>query len=257
MAYQYADIIIDISHEKVDRPFQYRIPTQLAEEITAGTCVTVPFGKGNSLRTGYVVGMGNTAEYDPSRIKEIAGIAPGSMSVQSQLIRLAWWMRERYGATMNQTLKTVLPVKEKIKPREKKTLHCLLNQEELEAAILAAQKRHYKARVRLLEAFRDNLDIPMEFARRELDLTLAAIRPMEEQGQLSVKVSCEKRGLNHAKLPRPAGQTVRLNEEQQTAVDRFCEDYETGKRETYLIHGVTGSGKTEVYMELMARVLRD
>ena len=47
MAYQYADIIIDISHEKVDRPFQYRIPTQLAEEITAGTCVTVPFGKGN------------------------------------------------------------------------------------------------------------------------------------------------------------------------------------------------------------------
>ncbi|MFQ8840850.1 MAG: hypothetical protein ACLR8P_07885 [Clostridium fessum] len=69
MAYQYADIIIDISHEKVDRPFQYRIPTQLAEEITAGTCVTVPFGKGNSLRTGYVVGMGNTVEYDPSRIK--------------------------------------------------------------------------------------------------------------------------------------------------------------------------------------------
>ena len=257
MAYQYADIIIDISHEKVDRPFQYRIPTRLAEEITAGTCVTVPFGKGNSLRTGYVVGMGNTVEYDPSRIKEIAGIAPGSMSVQSQLIRLAWWMRERYGATMNQTLKTVLPVKEKIKPREKKTLHCLLNQEELEAAILAAQKRHYKARVRLLEAFRDNLDIPMEFARRELGLTLAAIRPMEERGQLSVKVSREERGLNHAKLPRPAGQTVRLNEEQQAAVDRFCEDYETGKRETYLIHGVTGSGKTEVYMELMARVLRD
>ena len=257
MAYQYADIIIDISHEKVDRPFQYRIPTQLAEEIMAGTCVTVPFGKGNSLRTGYVVGMGNTAEYDPSRIKEIAGIAPGSMSVQSQLIRLAWWMRERYGATMNQTLKTVLPVKEKIKPREKKTLHCLLNQEELETAILAAQKRHYKARVRLLEAFRDNLDIPMEFARRELGLTLAAIRPMEERGQLSVKVSREERGLNHAKLPRPAGQTVRLNEEQQAAVDRFCEDYETGKRETYLIHGVTGSGKTEVYMELMARVLRD
>ena len=201
--------------------------------------------------------MGNTAEYDPSRIKEIAGIAPGSMSVQSQLIRLAWWMRERYGATMNQTLKTVLPVKEKIKPREKKTLHCLLNQEELEAAILAAQKRHYKARVRLLEAFRDNLDIPMEFARRELDLTLATIRPMEERGQLSVKVSREERGLNHVKLPRPAGQTVRLNEEQQAAVDRFCEDYETGKRETYLIHGVTGSGKTEVYMELMARVLRD
>lgn len=48
--------------------------------------------------------------------------------------------------------------------------------------------------MRLLEAFRDNLDIPMEFARRELGLTLAAIRPMEERGQLSVKVSREERG---------------------------------------------------------------
>ena len=188
MAYQYADIGLQIYPMKVDRPFQYRIPTRLAEEITAGTCVTVPFGKGNSLRTGYVVGMGNTAEYDPSRIKEIAGIAPGSMSVQSQLIRLAWWMRERYGATMNQTLKTVLPVKEKIKPREKKTLHCLLNQEELEAAILAAQKRHYKARG-------DPRGIPGQpgysdgICPTELDLTLTTIRPMEEQGQISVKVS--------------------------------------------------------------------
>ena len=58
MAYQYADIIIDISHEKVDRPFQYRIPTQLAEEITAGTCVTVPIPhQGDSWdRTGQYVG---------------------------------------------------------------------------------------------------------------------------------------------------------------------------------------------------------
>ena len=61
-------------------------------------------------------------------------------------------------------------------------------------AILAAQKRHYKARVRLLEAFRDNLDIPMEFARREFYRALAAIRPMEERGQLSVKVSVRNAG---------------------------------------------------------------
>ncbi len=257
MAYQYADIIIDISHEKVDRPFQYRIPESLAERILVGTCVTVPFGRGNSLRTGYVVELKNNAEYDPSLIKEITAIASDNMPVQSQLIKLAWWMREKYGATMNQTLKTVLPVKEKIKPREKKILHCLLNDSELENAIVDAMKKNYKARVRILESFRQNRDIPAELARRELSLTQSTISSMEKKGQLSVEVICEERGLNRSKMPLPTGRTVSLNKEQQAAVDRFCFDYEAGRRETYLIHGITGSGKTEVYMEMISRVLRD
>ena len=51
---RYADVIIDISHEKVDRPFQYRIPERMQEQLEAGMCVMVPFGSGNRLRRGYV-----------------------------------------------------------------------------------------------------------------------------------------------------------------------------------------------------------
>lgn len=56
MADRYADVIIDISHEKVDRPFQYKIPPELSEAVYPGVQVHVPFGKGNAERTGYVVG---------------------------------------------------------------------------------------------------------------------------------------------------------------------------------------------------------
>lgn len=257
MIYLYADVIIDISHEKVDRPFQYRIPTHLSDKITVGTCVSVPFGKGNSMRTGYVVELGNKALYAPERIKNIAGVAVENMPVQSQLIRLAWWMRKNYGATMNQALKTVLPVKEKIKPREKKTLRCLMNHDELDAAIAEAKKKSYKARLRILEAFKQSPNISMEFARRELALTQATVTSMEKQGQLCLDSVREERGLNRGKMPIHSGKTVHLNEEQQYAVDRFCSDYRSGKRETYLIHGITGSGKTEVYMEIMSHVLQD
>ena len=51
----YADVIIDISHEKVDRPFQYKIPEELKEKLAIGMGVFVPFGLGNTLRKGYVI----------------------------------------------------------------------------------------------------------------------------------------------------------------------------------------------------------
>ena len=122
MAEQYADIIIDISHEKVDRVFQYRIPEALAGEVTVGAQVDIPFGQGNSLRKGYVVGLTGTLSYPAEKLKEISAVRKEAVSVQSQLIKLAWWMKEQYGSTMNQALKTVLPVKQKVAGRREKQL---------------------------------------------------------------------------------------------------------------------------------------
>ena len=64
MADQYASIIIDISHEDVDRVFQYRIPPALLPEIRVGVQVCVPFGSGNRTRTGYVVELTDRPDYD-------------------------------------------------------------------------------------------------------------------------------------------------------------------------------------------------
>ena len=66
---RFADIIIDISHEKLDKTFQYIIPERLQGKVKAGTCVSVPFGKGNHLRKGYVIGLRKKAEYVPEKLK--------------------------------------------------------------------------------------------------------------------------------------------------------------------------------------------
>ncbi len=255
MTERYARIIIDISHEKVDRTFDYRIPVSLLDEVAVGSLVLIPFGKGNSMRKGYVVGIAAHADYDPDKIKDIAGIVTDGVSAESLLISLAWWLKERYGSTMNQALKTVLPVKQKVKPKEKKVLKSLLDHSQLINALEEAEKKKYKARVRLFQALMENPVIPYEIAVNQMNLSAATLKPVIEKGYVSL--DCEEVYRNPVKTEAKERNNVVLNREQQAIVDSFCLDYSQSIRNTYLIHGITGSGKTEVYMELIQRVIED
>ena len=64
----YADIIVDISHEKLDRSFQYRVPQELESQIHIGMVVSIPFGNGNHERRGYVIGLSGEPKLDPVKI---------------------------------------------------------------------------------------------------------------------------------------------------------------------------------------------
>ena len=71
----FADIIVDITHEKLDKIFQYRVPSRLEGELCIGMEVFVPFGKGNRRTKGYVIGFSDTCDYDLSKVKEIEDIS--------------------------------------------------------------------------------------------------------------------------------------------------------------------------------------
>ncbi len=74
----YANVIIDISHEKLDRTFQYRIPEKLCAQIYPGVQVEVPFGNGNRRIRGFVVEVTDRAEFDVGRIKDIGSVVTPS-----------------------------------------------------------------------------------------------------------------------------------------------------------------------------------
>ena len=75
----YAKVIVDISHEKLDKGFDYRIPAHLENEIYPGVLVNIPFGKGNRIIQGYVTSLSETAGYEADKIKEIDSVVKNSI----------------------------------------------------------------------------------------------------------------------------------------------------------------------------------
>ena len=107
----YADVIVDITHEKLDKIFQYIVPEELEAVLKVGMEVEIPFGRGNRQTTGYIVGFSDVCHYDGAKMKPLSGVAKKRVAVESGLVELAAWMKEQYGGTMIQALKTVLPIK--------------------------------------------------------------------------------------------------------------------------------------------------
>ncbi len=253
---EFVNVIVDISSEQLDRVFLYRVPKVLQDRIQIGMQVQIPFGRSNRQRKGYVVGMPEEANYPLEKIKEISGIVKGSIKAESQLIALAAWMRENYGSTMNQALKTVLPVKQKTKQKQSRKLVFLLSKEEGRELLETYRKKHYQAKVRLLEALLEQGELDGKKAEEVCQVTSSVIQKMEQDGVLRVETATLYRNPFEGHFQRKT-EMLLLNPQQQQAVEGIWEDYQRGIRKTYLLHGVTGSGKTEVYMELIARVIRD
>ena len=251
----YADIIIDITHEKLDKVFQYRIPSHLEGMLKVGTEVVVPFGKGNKEINGYVTGFSERAEYAPEKIKEILRIAEESVAIESRLVALAAWMKESYGGTMIQALKTVLPIKKKERAKEKQKVRLLLTESEGKEKLELYLHKNQRARARLLAALLDQPEQDYDFLIHKLNLTRSVIKALEEQKVLILE--SEQVYRNPVIYRQKRQKEIIYTEEQKIAIRKFSGDYDRKIYKTYLLYGVTGSGKTEVYMEMIAKVLND
>ena len=147
----YAKVIVDITHEKLDKVFEYRVPASLEGVLTMGMEVVIPFGKGNRETTGYVVDLCEDCVYEPEKVKEILRIAEKKMAIEGKLVALAAWMKEHYGGTMIQALKTVLPIKKEENIKVKRYVRLLLEQEEAKAKLEELlSKKNQRARARVL-----------------------------------------------------------------------------------------------------------
>lgn len=250
----FANVIVDISHEKLDRPFQYRIPEALKDEVRIGSCVEIPFGRADKKITGYVIEITDIPCMEMSKIKEIAKIKKGSLRIESQLIALAWFIKERYGSTMNKALKTVIPVKQSVKTKEKKYLRLKVSKEEaLDLYEEYKKRKNTSVRAELIKELTVVQELEYEEAKLKLSASDAVIKGLVSSNIIElVKTAVYRNPV------QDFGKTdfcITLNEEQKRVTSDIICDIDKGNHHTHLIFGVTGSGKTEVYMEIIKHVI--
>ena len=250
----YADIIIDISSDKLDRSFQYRVPERLEKKIKAGMVAAIPFGNAGRVRKGYVIGLSDKPKIAPEKIKEISEICRGEETTESRLIALAAWMRENYGSTMIQALRTVLPIQEKIKAKEKKYI-CLDISEEAGTQLLKElEQTRFKARTRLLRELLEKKRLDYTHAAKELGTTSAVVKKFQEQGIIRIEYDeIMRTSLNTGDIS--GERRMPLTDEQEAAVKQIQREWKKPSPKPVLIEGVTGSGKTQVYIKLIEQTL--
>lgn len=249
----FAQVVVDIAHSNVDKCFTYAVPEGLAAE--AGHHVMVPFGRGNSPVEGFILSLFAMPPdgAQPGKIKEILRIIePYPVMLHSQ-IALAQWMQEAYNCLLVDALRLMIPAQlrgGRVREKVIRTV-CIPSELNVEAAVAAmCDKNGAPKAPKQMEVFQLLKDANTHMAVPDIASFVpgaaGAITALIKKGYLveSGHVTFRRPHEGECEPEKPG---VQPTQEQQNAIDAILQGMDAGGG-TYLLHGVTGSGKTEVYL---------
>lgn len=241
---RYAEVIVDLSAEAVDRRFTYAIPEGM--ELRPGMLVTVPFGP--RMLDGFVVNLTDRCALDPKKIRSVLRVARDEPVVMPDLMALAEWMHRRYLCNLVDALRLMIPAEMRGGRVREKTLRfarLMIDCDAADALIAAAEKRHALRQVEALKLLKQG---DIETVR----IDSAVLKSLEKKGAVEIVTHETRRTPTALKDGARTADPV-LMPGQARAVEALTGALNTGGR--FLLHGVTGSGKTEVYIRLIRAAL--
>lgn len=249
---KYAEIIIDITNENVDRIFHYAIPENIKEKICLGMRVFVPFGKGNRIREGYIIGFTDNTDIDEKYIKNIYSLPDEYAIFNDNMIELAKFMSDKYYCSLSECLQCIMP--KIIKDKTNKYANINYEKADINEIIKNILGKN-NSQSKVLKILLKNENISIYEIKNILGISLSPINTLEKNGVIKITTRKIKRDFinlddydktNHLKL------TV----EQDNALNFIKQKIYEKTYKPILLHGVTGSGKTEVYLQLINEVLK-
>ena len=244
---KYALVQVSVPHRNVDRAFHYIIPPELKDKLTTGMRVYVPFGNGNRRTEGYILGFSDKSEVDEAKLKSILDIHEDYRILSDKRIALGAWMSKKYYSTFNECLYCIAP-----KAANQKMFSCVsLNRDNPQLhELIAATKKRSSKQSQVLDLFINDAEIPLSHIKSILDIDNAPINALVKKGILKMTQYRSYRG-NYNKSVPAAKPRPDLTEEQEQVIRLIQKE-----NRPVLLHGVTGSGKTEVYLRLIEDVIK-
>ena len=235
-----------------DGEFDYLVPDRLAGKLEAGRRVRVPLGRGNRPVTGYCVRI-QTKPPGKRPLKPVQGVVDPRILLSPSMLRLTGWIAEYYLCPWGQVLEAVVPAGVRVQAgtRSVKVLSVAP-----EAAARLGELKLTEKQTRVMKTLTAAGEpLTMDELIRTAQCTAAPVNALRRNGLISTAT----RRARQTQQPEPAAPRqapLVLNRDQQAALNAILAALNARRHETVLIHGVTGSGKTEVYIQAIEEVVR-
>ncbi len=246
-----ARIITDLA---LDKTFDYLIPAELEAQIKTGSQVVVPFGR--SSREGFVLDIVPDSDYPG--LREITGLSASKACIPPKLVELGRWMAEYYCCSQEQAIRTLLPSAVRGgKVRDKLQNFCFIKDIQAAEDFIAANsgRKNCSARVAILKTLLSAGDMPVSELIAETGVSESGLKTLVRDGLAATEKRAVRRDPFAGREVITARPMPPTPEQQQALdrIDRMLAGQES--KHVLLLHGVTNSGKTEVYLQAIARTL--
>lgn len=243
--YMYVSVLTQIGAKAVDQTFFYHVPKLLENNIKIGVRVRIPFG--NMILDGFVLGISDNSSYDNSKIKDIINVIDDEPVLNKEMLLLGKYMSDNLLASLSSCYQVMLPkalkaeVKSNIKIKYDRYLHRIKSIEEIDRYI---DNCKYESQINLLCKLKEGDILITKMS--------SSINTIIKYGFASIIYEECKRykydGISNYKR-------VNLTDKQRLVSDTIISSF--GKSDTFLLYGVTGSGKTEVYMDVIEKAINN